>query len=338
MPKRQLSDEEFAATWRLYGSPTTMAKATGYTERSVYERRIRVEKNLGIVLPSIDKDYTNRLSVSLPKRGHRHIIKAESTVMPVFSDAHFWPGEDRSTAFVALLEIIREFKPRFVINNGDAFDGARISRHPPVGWINLPDVAQELAACQERLGEIEAASLAANKDASFYWNCGNHDSRYGARLAMSAPEYVRVHGTDIKDHFPAWSFSWASEINDHTIIKHRWHSGVHATHNNAVKSGRSIVTGHCHRLQVTAWGDYNGRRWGVDTGTLSEFGPEHDKFSWGEDNPFNWGQGFAVLTFDARGMLLPPELCEVIDGSAYFRGQVIASKYVKPAKAKRRAA
>jgi hypothetical protein len=36
----------------------------------------------------------------------------------------------------------------------------------------------------------------------------------------------------------------------------------------------------------------------------------------------NWCSGFAVLTF-RNGKLLPPELCEVIDGVAYFRGEEV---------------
>jgi len=323
---KSISDEEFAEIWRRLGSPQLVAQAVGCNLRNVYYRRNRVEQKLGIVLPSFRKDQTNRLQVALPKRGFRHIIKARNAVIPIFSDAHFWPGEARSTAYLALLEVIREFKPEHVICNGDVFDGARISRHPPVGWVDLPEVADELAFCQERLDEIRETAVRANPDCKFYWSAGNHDSRFAMRLAAQAPEFVRVHGLDLKDHFPEWSLAWSAEINGCVMVKHRLHSGIHAAWNNTLKSGWSMVTGHCHRLCVTPITDYNGRRWGVDTGTLSEFGPEFDKHTWAEDAPLNWCEGFAVLTFDDRGKLLPPELCEVIDGRACFRGQVIATR------------
>ncbi len=103
-------------------------------------------------------------------------------------------------------------------------------------------------------------------------------------------------------------------------MKHRWHNGQHATYNNTLKSGRSIVTGHLHKLQVYPYSDYGGRRYGVDTGTLAE--PYGDQFVYTEMNPVNWCSGFCVLTFK-DGMMLPPELCEVINGSAYFRGQKV---------------
>ena len=95
---------------------------------------------------------------------------------------------------------------------------------------------------------------------------------------------------------------------------------VHAGYNNTLKSGRSIVTGHLHRLLVTPWADYNGRRWGVDTGTLSD--PLSAQFEYGENNSTPHTPGFAVLTFK-DGYMLPPELCEVINGRAYFRGEEV---------------
>ena len=54
----------------------------------------------------------------------------------------------------------------------------------------------------------------------------------------------------------------------------------------------------------------------------ARFGPTETKFTYGEDNPYNWGSGFAVATFK-HGKLLPPELVQVQDKIAYFRGEPI---------------
>jgi hypothetical protein len=229
-----------------------------------------------------------------------------------------------------MVELVKDLKPAMVIMNGDSFDGARISRHLPGGWSNLPDVADELDAVRERLGEIEAA---APSDCPLIWPAGNHDSRFGARLAQGAPEYMRVKGFDIADHFPAWQFCWSIWLNDNTVVKHRYHQGIHAGYQNALKSGKNIVTGHTHNLGSTMWADYNGVRWGVQTGTLSEMGPETDKYAYAEDNPANHSQGFVVLTFTEQGVLLEPEFCRVINGVAYFRGQpVTAHKIINKSK------
>jgi len=82
-----------------------------------------------------------------------------------------------------------------------------------------------------------------------------------------------------------------------------------------------MVCGHTHQLEVKPFGDYRGRRYGVATGMLAE--PRSDAFHYLEDAPVNWCQGFAVLSFDSEGRLAPPELCEVVEGRAFFRGQIV---------------
>jgi hypothetical protein len=87
-------------------------------------------------------------------------------------------------------------------------------------------------------------------------------------------------------------------------------------------SGKTIVTGHLHQLKVTPLSDYNGRRYGVDSGTLADpYGPQFEAYT--EQNPMNWASGFVVLTFK-DGRLLPPELVTVMDdGVVAFRGELI---------------
>jgi hypothetical protein len=77
-----------------------------------------------------------------------------------------------------------------------------------------------------------------------------------------------------------------------------------------------------HSLKVTPFSDYNGVRFGVDTGTLAEIdGPQFTDYM--EDNPANWRSGFAVLTIH-KGRLLWPELVHrYAHDKIEFRGQVI---------------
>ena len=125
----------------------------------------------------------------------------------------------------------------------------------------------------------------------------------------------------MSDHIPDWEFCWACWPTQNVIVKHRFKGGIHATHNNTVNAGVSIVTGHLHSLKVTPFSDYNGNRYGVDTGTLAE--PDGPQFTYGELNPTNHRSGFAVLTF-FNGQLLWPELVHKFDeGLVEFRGEVI---------------
>ncbi|RPI71490.1 MAG: hypothetical protein EHM38_03795 [Geobacteraceae bacterium] len=319
---KRISDEDFIQSWMKHKSPTLVCKELGINQRRVYERRLSIERRLGIALPTDNDTRFTRKKNEVPKHGFRAMKENVKGCVIIGSDGHFWPGE-RSVAFGAMINLIKELKPSMVIMNGDSFDGARISRHMPGGWASIPTVADELEAVKERHAEIESV---VTPEANLIWCAGNHDSRFTSRWAQAAPEYIKVLGFDIVDHFPAWQFCWSIWLNENTIIKHRINQGVHGAYNNVVKSGKNIVTGHTHRLQATMWADYNGLRWGIETGTLSDFGPENDKYAYAEDNPMNWSQGFVVLHFASSGILLEPEFCRVINGAAWFRGQPIPSE------------
>ena len=309
----KIPDERIIDALKRLGSPTNVAKELGMDITTVYKRRDRIQKKLGITLPSFNARQESIVKTSIPdnKRIISHEVK-DGTVF-VASDCHYWPGEV-TVAHKAFVALLTEFKPKTIILNGDVFDGSRISRHEPLMGTNPPTPKQEIEACQDRLDEIRNAS----KNARCLWTFGNHDVRLHRYIAVNAPELSDFQ--QLFDYFPGWHTGWRVDINDDVVIKHRWHNGQHATYNNTLKSGRSIVTGHLHKLQVYPWSDYRGRRYGVDTGTLAE--PYGEQFTYTECNPVNWCSGFAVLTF-RNGKLLPPELCEVIDGEAFFRGEKV---------------
>ena len=314
MPKPAISDQEFLDLWNKLGSATEVSKAANIDLRSVHRRRKRIEEKYDVNLAS---SASNQLKIIFSNNGIRTNVELDNGVVLVASDCHYWPGII-STAHRAFVKIIKQLKPQMVIMNGDVFDGASISRHPVSGWQSLPSVKQELEACQDRLKEVEKAA----KGAALHWTWGNHDMRFNARLAAQVGDTWRgVEGMNLTDHFPMWKFSTSIMVNDHTMIKHRYHNGIHAVYNNTMKAGISVVTGHLHSLKVTPWSDYRGDRYGVDTGTLCDV--SGDQFEYSEDNPKNHRSGFAVLTF-VDGRLLPPELCQVWDDDhVVFRGELI---------------
>jgi hypothetical protein len=320
MPKPRISDDEFIETWRAYGGNSEkMAANFGMDLRSLMRRRRRIEFKYKIELAVKSNQYKH-LQTAHHHKG-RHNAGIENGTVLVFSDAHFWPGI-RSTAFKGLLWAIKELQPKVVVNNGDAFDGASISRFPRIGWDSKPSIIQELKACEACLGEIEEAAKAARHNCQLIWPLGNHDARFENRLAQNAPEFEGVGGFHLKDHFPSWAHCWSTWLTDNVVVKHRYKGGVHATHNNTVGSGKTIVTGHLHSLKVTPYSDYNGTRYGVDTGTLADTdGPQFVDYL--EDGPTNWRSGFAVLTFKDGELLYPEVAQKFSDNHIQFRGQVI---------------
>lgn len=308
------SEAEFVETFAINGAAKT-ARILGITERKVHERRRAIEDRTG--RPILAPAQNTRPNI---QHTGRIVHDIQDGVVLVGSDAHYWPGVV-TTAHRAFVQFCKELRPAVVVMNGDVFDGASNSRWPAGSWEDIakrPTVVQELEACAERLGEIETAAFKARK----IWDLGNHDARFEMRLVERAPEYAKVHGTSLKDHFPSWEPCWDVWLNDDVVIKHRFKGGIHAVHNNAKDSGKTMVTGHLHSLKVAPWTDYNGTRWGVDTGTLADtYGPQ---FGYLENNPRSWVSGFVVLTF-RNGKLMWPELCRVVEeGRVDFRGELIS--------------
>lgn len=312
-------DATFIELFETVG-PAELRRRTAGDMRQVYRRRATIEKRLGRALVPGGGPSMREFVPSMP--AGRVPIDIESGIVIVGGDGHFWPGA-KSTAFRAFVRFAAgdhlDSKPKGIIVNGDSFDGAKISRHPPINWEQQPTVIDELETVKERHQEIEDA---APSKAFMAWCLGNHDSRFETRLAQVAPEYARVHGFHLKDHFgPRWRACWSTWINGNVCVKHRWKGGIHATYNNTLNAGITVVTNHLHSARVTPFTDYKGDRYGVDTGCLAHIdGPQ---FAYNEDNPKNWREGFAVLTF-CKGRLLFPELVTKFDANhIQWRGKLI---------------
>ena len=299
------TDTEFIQLWGQLQSAQRVAEHLQINTRAVHLRRRWIEKEYNMALIASDHrgaQYDKNKPKSFSPLKQIELGMLDGTVI-VFSDAHFIPGQ-RTT----------------VICNGDAFDGSTISRHD-VTEQPQTSVIQELKATQGALGEIEEVAKAARHNVKLLFTWGNHDIRFGNRLAQHAPQFKEVQGFKLTDHIPNWDFCWTVWPTESVIIKHRYKGGIHATHNNTVNAGVSIVTGHLHSLKVTPFSDYNGVRYGVDTGTLAETdGPQ---FNYAEINPNNHRSGFAVLNF-FNGQLLWPELVHKFDeDQIQFRGEVV---------------
>lgn len=314
MPPPVCPDQDFISLFQQLG-PEETAKRLGILPRNVYARRSALERRTGREIKGPREPRMERVAhVYSP----RHHFELQTGVMLVGSDPHYWPGAP-STAHRAFVKFVHDLQPAAVIMNGDVIDGASISRHPPINWEERPSLIDELEASQERLAEIEDAATA---KAKLCWTLGNHDARYESRLAQVAPEYARVRGFHLKDHFgKRWVPAWSAWVNENVVVKHRWKGGQHGVHNNTKDSGMSMVTGHDHALRVSPYTDYRGTRFGVSTGCLAD--PNGPQFDYGEDSPKNHRDGFAVFTFH-KGRLLWPELVAVCGPSAVeFRGQII---------------
>lgn len=308
-----IKDDVFKHDFPLIG-PHKMARKYGVNISAIYKRRRKIEMRDGAIM-------------SAPGRGghvqqlDQHPAAIQLGIQDghvlIGSDSHYWPGMV-STAHRAFLEFAREYKPKVIIKNGDEADFPSISRHAPIAWETRPKVADEIDNLKAMLSEIEKVSQKSRR----IWPLGNHDSRFETRLATIAPEYANVHGVHLKDNFPKWEPCWATFINGDTVVKHRMKGGIHATRNNTLNAGRTIITGHLHSLKITPLSDYNGTRWGVDCGTMADpYGPQFVNYT--ELNPLDWRSGFILLTFIKGRLLCPEQIWVARPDEVEFRGRIM---------------
>ena len=326
MKNNKKSDDDFIALWKKLGSPTLVGKELGVNPRSALTRRRNLEIRYNIKLPTHnsqrDEKKEKPKKIDLAAHNVRRGIDVDKVKrVIVFSDAHF--TDTPTTAFKALLKMIKEFKPQVIVCNGDAFDGQVLSRFPSINYDQKPTVLEELKACRYHLDEIEKVRPAGCR---LIWTLGNHDMRYEAWLVNKVPEYSGVDGFSLKYHFPNWETCWSFWVGEDTIIKHRHRGGRNAGYANLQAAGNTnIITGHTHVLAIQPITNYQGTYWGVQTGCLAD--PMSPTFEYCEDGPKDWRSGFVMLSFD-QGRMLMPEMIMVSDeqnGEYEFRGKIHAT-------------
>ena len=330
---RLLTDEEFTAAWyRGQCSPKRVGQITGLRERSVYRRRLLLVAK-GIVLPTnppAEGPGTRRTEYQTLAAANAYKPRATDTIkdghLIVFSDAHYWPGEI-SLAHEALLKVVKMVKPQIVIGNGDLFDGARISRHEPMGWQKLPTVIEELDTVKLRLDEIRRAYPASRR----YLTVGNHDSRFDRRLATEVAEFEDVPGMRLEHHLKDWPMSYSVLLNEYldpVFVLHNIRGGMHAPFNNVKAAGCTVITGHLHSQKAQPYTTMLHDWEGIDAGCLADVNAP--AFSYAMDRPRDWRSGFAVMRFDKEGRRFPVDLCRVQNlkgkSRAIFRGEIVAER------------
>jgi hypothetical protein len=239
-----------------------------------------------------------------------------------FSDCH-WTSlvQPLSLAHEALITMTRHLQPGFLFCVGDALDMGSTSRHPPLMWsdVRKPKVKDELAAGQTHLRDLRAAA----GSPECFWIRGNHDDRFDKYLAAHAAAFEGMGAFTLADWFPDWRMCWRLDVGDNVSFVHRFHNGVHAGYNNAMKSARTVISGDTHALEVKPWNNWTRRLWGVQCGMIGD--PAWPCFNYRLAQPGQQQPGFIVLTWK-DGELMTPEPCEVVNGAAWFRGEPVAGR------------
>ena len=307
--------QRFAATWMKWyeksGTVANVAGELGAEVRPTFRKRRRVEEALGIRLPGLGGTEPVKY---VPQQTLD--IEVSGTVV-VASDLHHWPDHEPFAWFM-LLEAVKAYKPVEVWLNGDIFDWPQL-RFERRGWEDRPTAAEEMEAARDRTQSLTEACDKIN--AVKRLTMGNHDERFDRYLSRKASELEGIEGMSFDSQIYHWEQGWqiyhSLRVNQHCVVKHSWHGGIHSAYNNVVRSGVSMVTGHTHKLLARHWSDYKGVRWAIETGFIGEcHGPQ---FNYADGNPADWVPGFAVLHFD--GEHLDHELIECHGTQARMNGK-----------------
>lgn len=311
---RKIADAWMQCVGDAGANPVGVMQAAGLTTkntRNANRYRKITEDKLGIVLPSLHPKHSIRLIQQSEHAGNYHNLAPFDCV--IFSDAHWWPGQDITPAHKILLQVILDINPDVIVDNGDSLDGASISRHPAMMWEELPTLADEISICQKHLAEIEQAA----PGAKLFRNLGNHDLRYEAKLAQELPEFRGVKGTKFSELFPAWDHHYSLYINGNFKVKHSFKGGLYAGINNAKAAGISHCTGHDHKLSVIPWTNETGTIYGISGGMLADINAP--QFHYAQDNTRDWRPGFVVVKFD--GSIHYPDCVQVVTNQAGETGR-----------------
>ena len=312
------SDEEFINLFKTLNIKK-IAHHLDTSERAVGRRRRRLEHKFGITIsPSMSGEpvrfkYPGRIN-----------IKIQNGQVLIGSDFHIWPGEV-STCLRAFKKFVSDIKPDVVILNGDVMDFPTISKYAQ-SWEKAPDVWEELEAAQDHLSDIVKRCKRGSRK---IWTLGNHDARFEAKIANSAPQMKKVKGVHLSDHFPLWEKAMSCMINEGipggaTMIKHiPQKGGVNSTRTSTLNAGVSTISGHLHAQNVRPYSDYAYYdRYGVDGGMVAD--KEHPAFAYTNDNCLDWRSGFPLLTYQNTRLLYPELITKWSDDAVQFRGEIIS--------------
>lgn len=313
--------EPTASAYESTSATATSHAGRGRPNESVLRERYARQQALEVAAAERNRNYERR------RHGARVVVPIQDGCVMIVSDQHYLPGAPASRAHVASVKLAKKMRPFAIVSNGDAIDGASISRWPVSSFMELRDrplVAAEIGVTVKRLGEYEDLDFVKY----LVWNLGNHDGRYETWLAEKAPQYAGVDGFTLKEHFPFWLPAWRTDFSTRPdctpelIVKHRFKGGMHAGQNNVLWASTSMATGHDHMLKAYSITNSSGLKWGIHCGTTAPVdSPLFTHYT--EDNVVNWQEGFVFAHFK-DGQFIGPELVHVTpDGRVLFRGEVL---------------
>ena len=235
----------------------------------------------------------------------------------IISDLHV-PFHDPQ-AMGVMMKMLRYYKPKNVVMNGDMLDCVSLSR--------FSKEPQEPEAFKAQLVELCGYINQIQRISKVTYIEGNHEARMGKYINDNAPElsgllsmesllarYLKKKITYIRTTPGESMITWGA--NDDILIGHFQKASKHTCYTVKLLVERfmtNVVQAHTHRLGQYAIRGYGYTYRGFEGGCLCDLNPSYTMCP-------NWQQGFLVYS-EAAGMW-NMESVSIHEGKALFRGKV----------------
>ena len=217
-----------------------------------------------------------------------------------------------------------------VIFNGDMFDCHALSKY-------TPNSQRPLRWAEERILALAPIGILVHafQSSNLIWHYGNHCVRPEKWISANAPQLQGLFDLETLLGIDQFDFGFPEDnrsiVGGSVLVKH----GIRVSQNAAqsvtrevVDHGMSVVMGHVHRLGYTAVTKTVQRvhgepHWfGVEQGCLANLTPDYLE----REQTANWQHGAVILT-EYKNMQTPiPEMVQIYDRVAFFRGQMFRSR------------
>ena len=227
-------------------------------------------------------------------------IRKELTVPPerfkvvCIGDTHF-PFTNKKQ-LDKVYELIRRYKPNFVLQIGDLYDMYSFSRF--ASSVDLITPKNELEQARKAAEKMWATVRKIVPKAKCFQLRGNHSARIYKLILDKAPQYESIITTPIEALF---DFPGVEAMPDHrselvindVVFCHGWKSVIGA---HARWFGQSTVCGHLHRGGLVYFPMKNKPIFELNCGFIADI--ESLPLSYGETKTNSWVSGVGVIDQD----------------------------------------
>jgi predicted phosphodiesterase len=247
----------------------------------------------------------------------------------IISDLHI-PDVNRE-ALEAIYEFIPDFRPHYLVINGDFLNCTTISNFDPDPYYDV-QLSDELDEGREILHKLDDICFRSNTQNKMIFIHGNHEARLLKYLSRNAKALAKLkiggeyalsfkHLLGFKDlEIDSFEYGDCYPVGESVVIEHgdmaRSKAGYTAT-GMLEKRGISGISGHTHRAGMIMKKRGKNLNFWIEQGCLCNLNPTPRYIA----QP-DWQNAFAIGYHDVKNDVFYPELINMFDSQFVYGGKL----------------